>query len=153
MLKTFCCQDLQIELMGKYTVLMVAKHLTIRVISVCVCWGAGMEWDCGPSWFREHLDASGMMRAQPLSSLLSTSLCSEVLLDACLVGFSPPVTSLTPGALQPGSDCGSTFTTASSQQPPVHRCMVFALPVSNNSLWGFLVIETQIQLIVQCNTV
>lgn len=62
MLKTFFCQDLQIELMGKCTVLMVAKHLTIRVISVCA-WRVGMEWDCGPSWFREHLDASGLMRA------------------------------------------------------------------------------------------
>lgn len=98
----------------------------------------------------ESIRSLGLMRAQPLSFLLSTSLCLEVLLDVCLVGFSPLVTSLIPGALQPGSDCGSTFTTASSHQPSVCHCMVIALSVSNNPLWGFLVIETQIQLIVQC---
>lgn len=56
MLKTFFCQDLQIELMGKCAMFMVTKYLTIRVISVCVsgAGGIGMGWDCGPSWFREH---------------------------------------------------------------------------------------------------
>lgn len=31
----------------------VTKHLAIRVIPV----GDGVGTDCGPSWFREHLDA------------------------------------------------------------------------------------------------
>lgn len=112
MLKTSFCQDLQIGLMGKCAMFKAARHLSIRVI----LWGGGGEG----LWSFMVQRAFGCLGFDESPAFILSTLhipLLEVLPDVCLVGFFPPVTFLIPGALQPGSDCGSTFTTASRHQP------------------------------------